>query len=67
LIVVGLDDRYLVEVHDSGREPPRLRQAVADDESGRGYLLVTTLSDAHGAYPRPTGKVVWFEFVAWHG
>ncbi|MGI8328384.1 ATP-binding protein [Actinomadura scrupuli] len=67
LIIVRLDDRYRVEVHDSGRELPRLRQAGADDESGRGYLLVTTLSDAHGAYPRPTGKAVWFEFVAWRG
>jgi anti-sigma regulatory factor (Ser/Thr protein kinase) len=65
LFIIRLDDRFRVEVHDSGRDLPYLRQAGDDDESGPGCFIVKTLSDAHGSYPTARGKAVWFEFVAW--
>ncbi|GAA4963983.1 hypothetical protein GCM10023238_34400 [Streptomyces heliomycini] len=49
------------EVGDDVPQLPRLRQARATDEGGRGLYLVNRLAGA-GARPRlSTGKVVWFE------
>ncbi|MFF3529886.1 ATP-binding protein [Streptomyces rubiginosohelvolus] len=53
-----------VEMHDSGGGvvcaadgPPE-----ADDEGGRGLLLVAALADKWGVAQRNPGKVVWCEF-----
>jgi anti-sigma regulatory factor (Ser/Thr protein kinase) len=51
-----------VEVHDPG---PGIPQVVhtADDEGGRGLLLVAAVADEWGVGERRPGKVVWCEFV----
>lgn len=49
-----------VDVHDTSRFLPMLVDASADDEAGRGLMLVTTLSDEWGFYRTPAGKAVYF-------
>ncbi|MGW2647817.1 SpoIIE family protein phosphatase [Streptomyces sp. NPDC001393] len=49
------------EVGDDVPQLPRLRQARADDEGGRGLYLVNKLARRWGATRLSTGKVVWFE------
>src|SRR5271169_794031 len=49
-----------VDVHDTSRCLPMLVDASADDEAGRGLMLVTTLSDEWGFYRTPAGKAVYF-------
>jgi anti-sigma regulatory factor (Ser/Thr protein kinase) len=46
-----------IEVTDQGASQ---REPAADDVSGRGLLLVSTLSKAWGVTPaRPSGRTVW--------
>jgi hypothetical protein len=45
--------------------PPVLRNASADDEAGRGLMLVAELSGEWGYYSTPMGKVVYFT-LAFH-
>ncbi|MGY3203804.1 SpoIIE family protein phosphatase [Streptomyces sp. TE5632] len=49
------------EVGDDVPQLPRLRQARATDEGGRGLYLVNRLARRWGATRLSTGKVVWFE------
>ncbi|MFD4530304.1 SpoIIE family protein phosphatase [Streptomyces sp. NPDC058470] len=49
------------EVGDDVPQLPRLRQARATDEGGRGLILVNKLARRWGATRLSTGKVVWFE------
>jgi serine phosphatase RsbU (regulator of sigma subunit) len=49
------------EVRDDVSEMPRLRQAGATDEGGRGLYLVNRLARRWGTSVLSTGKVVWFE------
>ncbi|MEU7214049.1 SpoIIE family protein phosphatase [Streptomyces sp. NPDC044989] len=49
------------EVGDDVPQMPRLRQARATDEGGRGLYLVNRLARHWGATRLSTGKVVWFE------
>ncbi|MGW1889720.1 SpoIIE family protein phosphatase [Streptomyces sp. NPDC002004] len=49
------------EVGDDVPQLPRLRQARATDEGGRGLFLVDRLARRWGASRLSTGKVVWFE------
>ncbi|NBE51387.1 SpoIIE family protein phosphatase [Streptomyces boluensis] len=49
------------EVGDDVPQLPRLRQARADDEGGRGLYLVNRMARRWGATRLSTGKVVWFE------
>jgi anti-sigma regulatory factor (Ser/Thr protein kinase) len=54
------DGRYvLIHVWDGSSEMPVRRDVNADAESGRGLLLVESLSRDWGSYPRASGKVVW--------
>ncbi len=53
--------RVRVEVTDASRQRPRAQAPGAEDESGRGLLLVEALAVAWGTEPHPAGKVVWFE------
>ncbi|SEN59374.1 Anti-sigma regulatory factor (Ser/Thr protein kinase) [Actinacidiphila rubida] len=52
-----------VDVSDAGRGVPVLRQAAAEDESGRGLTLVAALATTWGVLPRRhgIGKTVWCE------
>lgn len=59
-----IENALRVELHDSGDgavcpadEPPG-----ADDEGGRGLLLVAALADKWGVGERNPGKIVWCEF-----
>ncbi|WP_164540555.1 ATP-binding SpoIIE family protein phosphatase [Streptomyces abyssomicinicus] len=49
------------EVVDDVPQLPRLRQARATDEGGRGLYLVNRLARRWGATRLSTGKAVWFE------
>ncbi|KES03877.1 serine/threonine protein phosphatase [Streptomyces toyocaensis] len=49
------------EVGDDVPQLPRIRQARATDEGGRGLYLVNRLARRWGATRLSTGKVVWFE------
>ncbi|MGP3947234.1 ATP-binding protein [Streptomyces sp. 7N604] len=63
LVLRMADSRLRIEVHDSGDGRPVARRPVADDETGRGLLLVGELSDDWGVErSEPVGKVVWAEF-----
>jgi anti-sigma regulatory factor (Ser/Thr protein kinase) len=49
-----------VDVHDTSRALPMLVDAPVDAETGRGLMLVTTLSAEWGFYRTPAGKAVYF-------
>jgi anti-sigma regulatory factor (Ser/Thr protein kinase) len=49
-----------VDVHDTSPSLPVLVEAPADAETGRGLMLVATLSDTWGIYRTPAGKAVYF-------
>ena len=50
-----------IEVYDQDVRMPRVRNAAATDEGGRGLFLVDQLSRRWGARDTPTGKAVWFQ------
>jgi anti-sigma regulatory factor (Ser/Thr protein kinase) len=52
--------RLRVDVHDTSRSLPEVAEVPADAETGRGLLLVETLSDEWGFYRTPAGKAVYF-------
>ncbi|OEJ61100.1 hypothetical protein BGM19_26875 [Streptomyces agglomeratus] len=59
-----LAPRLVIYVGDHDRHPPVLRVARAGATSGRGLLLVETMSHRWGYYHPPTsGKVVWAELA----
>jgi anti-sigma regulatory factor (Ser/Thr protein kinase) len=49
-----------VDVHDGSGDLPVLDEVCAEAETGRGLLLVTTLSAEWGFYRTPAGKAVYF-------
>ena len=49
-----------VDVYDTSSSMPVLVDAPADAETGRGLMLVSTLSAEWGFYRTPTGKAVYF-------
>ena len=67
LLVIAADDAGLrVEVHDGSADLPVLADcpAEADAETGRGLLLVTSLSAEWGFHRTPGGKAVYFTLQA---
>ncbi len=57
--------RVLIAVWDASPHPPVRADADADAESGRGLLLVETISEQWGSYVTPAGgKTVWALAVA---
>lgn len=60
LAIVSSRGRLRVDVHDTSCSRPAVAEVPADAETGRGLLLVETLSDEWGFYPTPTGKAVYF-------
>ena len=52
-----------VDVHDTSRSMPALVNAPADAETGRGLMLVASLSDDWGSYRTRAGKAVYFELA----
>jgi anti-sigma regulatory factor (Ser/Thr protein kinase) len=62
LILVSDQRRLAILVRDAASVTPAPRHPGADDESGRGLLLVESMSDQFGWYPcgdGGSGKVVW--------
>ena len=53
-------DELRVDVHDTSCSLPVLADTPADAETGRGLMLVATLSDDWGVYRTPAGKAVYF-------
>ncbi len=51
--------RVVIHVWDGSSEMPLRQDVDADSESGRGLLLVESLSRDWGSYPKAGGKVVW--------
>ena len=56
-------DEMRVDVHDTSRRLPVLVDAPADAETGRGLVLVATLSDDWGVCRTPAGKAVYFRLA----
>jgi anti-sigma regulatory factor (Ser/Thr protein kinase) len=63
LVISCSRGRLRVDVHDTARTLPAVADVPADAESGRGLLLVETLSDEWGFYRTPAGKAVYFTLV----
>ena len=53
-------DQLRVDVYDTSRFLPMLVDTPADAETGRGLMLVATLSTEWGSYRTPAGKAVYF-------
>jgi anti-sigma regulatory factor (Ser/Thr protein kinase) len=60
LVISCSRDQLRVDVHDTSRMLPELADAPADAETGRGLVLVATLSAEWGFYRTPGGKAVYF-------
>ena len=63
LVISCSRGRLRVDVHDTSRSLPAVADVPADAETGRGLLLVETLSDEWGFYRTPAGKAVYFTLV----
>lgn len=59
-----IENALRVELHDSGDGEvcPADELPGAEDEGGRGLLLVAALADKWGVGERNPGKIVWCEF-----
>jgi anti-sigma regulatory factor (Ser/Thr protein kinase) len=64
LVISYSNGRLRVDVHDTSRSLPAVADVPADAETGRGLLLVETLSDEWGFYRTPAGKAVYFTLVS---
>jgi anti-sigma regulatory factor (Ser/Thr protein kinase) len=61
LLTIACDAAGLrVDVHDGSGDLPVVDEAQAEAETGRGLLLVTSLSAEWGFYRTPAGKAVYF-------
>jgi anti-sigma regulatory factor (Ser/Thr protein kinase) len=60
LAITCYPDQLRVDVYDSSWALPMLADAPADAETGRGLMLVATLSAEWGFYRTPAGKAVYF-------
>jgi anti-sigma regulatory factor (Ser/Thr protein kinase) len=60
LAITCSGDQLRVDVHDTSRALPMLVDAPVDAETGRGLMLVSTLSAEWGFYRTPAGKAVYF-------
>lgn len=49
----------VIHVWDASDEMPVLKDAAADEENGRGLMLVAALGKDWGCYRKAEGKVVW--------
>jgi len=49
----------VIHVWDASDEMPVVKDVAADEENGRGLMLVAALGRDWGAYRKFEGKVVW--------
>ncbi|MGW5304838.1 ATP-binding protein [Streptomyces griseoluteus] len=59
--VLTTAERVRVEVHDSVRAHPRMRNESGERARGRGLHIVDELAARWGTDDRPLGKAVWAE------
>ena len=65
LVIARLNTMLRIEVRDSSRVPlPPTCHRDAEDETGRGLLVVAALAKTWGWQPEPFGKVVWCELAS---
>jgi anti-sigma regulatory factor (Ser/Thr protein kinase) len=64
LAIASSRGRLRVDVHDTSYSLPAVAEVPADAETGRGLLLVETLSDEWGFYRTPAGKAVYFTLAS---
>ena len=60
LVIASACGQLRVEVHDTSRLVPIPVDGPADAETGRGLMLVASLSKEWGFFRTPTGKAVYF-------
>jgi anti-sigma regulatory factor (Ser/Thr protein kinase) len=60
LVISCTWDQLRIDVHDTSPSMPVPMNASTDDETGRGLMLVTTLSTDWGWYRTSAGKAVYF-------
>ena len=61
LLIVGRHGpMFRVEVHDGSGGSPRIRHPGDTEETGRGLMLVSGMTDECGHHPTAFGKAVWF-------
>jgi anti-sigma regulatory factor (Ser/Thr protein kinase) len=60
LVVTCACAQLRVDVHDTSWSVPMPEDAPADAETGRGLMLVSSLSAEWGYYRTPAGKAVYF-------
>ncbi|MFH9295607.1 ATP-binding protein [Streptomyces sp. NPDC017520] len=59
--VMTTRDTVRIEVDDSGRQRPHVRDASEDRDDGRGLHIVDALAARWDVADRPPGKKVWAE------
>jgi anti-sigma regulatory factor (Ser/Thr protein kinase) len=64
LVITCCRGQLRVDVHDTSRSLPVVADVPADAETGRGLLLVATLSAEWGFYRTPAGKAVYFTLAS---
>ena len=64
LAIDGSQGQLRVDVHDSSYDIPVVLDNPGDAETGRGLMLVATLSDEWGFYRTPAGKAVYFTLTS---
>jgi anti-sigma regulatory factor (Ser/Thr protein kinase) len=67
LLVQRLPGGLCVNVRDTDGRLPAAQHPTADDERGRGLLLLQAIADDYGVSPHPTGKDVWVNLLVSHG
>jgi anti-sigma regulatory factor (Ser/Thr protein kinase) len=60
LVITCACGQLRVDVHDTSCSVPTPVDGPADAETGRGLMLVSSLSTEWGYYPTPAGKAVYF-------
>ncbi len=60
LVITCARGKFRVDVHDTSRSLPMPVDRAADAETGRGLVLVGTLSTDWGWYRTAAGKAVYF-------
>ncbi|HEX6424736.1 MAG TPA: ATP-binding protein [Acidimicrobiales bacterium] len=56
-----VDSTLHVEVHDTERALPSVRNPPPSEKTGRGLNLVALLADRWSVTPTAGGKTIWFE------
>jgi hypothetical protein len=64
LVITWADHQLRVEVHDTSRSAPVLAAAPPDAETGRGLMLLDTLSTDWGFHETTSGKAVYFTLAS---